>query len=235
MPGPIVRLRIHAFAAVAAAGCNALSGAGDLTVADLPAPEELDARVPEVTSGDAAPAEAGLTPGPDLDAGQDAAADPDADTGPKRVFVTSTGSTANLGGLAGADQRCNAAAAAAGLGGSWLAFLSVRNVVDARDRVQGTGPWYLVTGELAVTKAELSDPPLTRAVDRDEKGNPALGFVWTGSGPTGRFFDDDCTAWTSESLADHASTGDLRVATGSWLAARPGACVQMNRLYCFER
>ena len=63
-------------------------------------------------------------------------------------FVTSAGSGkgADLGGLEGADARCQALAQAAGAGGkTWRAYLSSQAVdgkpaVNARDRI-GAGPW----------------------------------------------------------------------------------------------
>ena len=66
--------------------------------------------------------------------------------------MTSSGSGhgANLGGLAGADARCQTLGAVAGAGGkTWRAYLSTqgRNAVDARDRI-GTGPWYNARGDM---------------------------------------------------------------------------------------
>ena len=46
-------------------------------------------------------------------------------TGSGLVFVTSTTHNGNLGGVAGADAICNARAAAAGLPGSYLAWISM--------------------------------------------------------------------------------------------------------------
>ena len=70
-------------------------------------------------------------------------------------FVTSAGSGkgANLGGLNGADQHCQALAKAAGAGDrTWRAYLSTQapalndpNFVNARDRI-GTGPWQNAKG-----------------------------------------------------------------------------------------
>ena len=65
-------------------------------------------------------------------------------------FVTSaTSMTGNLGGLRGADNRCQTLAAAAGAGNkTWRAYLSVERdtdngnrPTDARSRI-GTGPWF---------------------------------------------------------------------------------------------
>lgn len=64
-------------------------------------------------------------------------------------FVTSVGSGdqgGNLGGLEGADARCQQLADAVGAGSkTWRAYLST-STVDARDRI-GAGPWYNANGD----------------------------------------------------------------------------------------
>lgn len=68
---------------------------------------------------------------------------------PMTFFVTSEGSGkgADLGGIKGADQRCQMLAAAVGAGNrTWHAYLSTQAADgqpagNARDRI-GTGPWY---------------------------------------------------------------------------------------------
>ncbi len=45
---------------------------------------------------------------------------------PNLMFVSSTTSNGNLGGLAGADNTCNTLAAAAGFPGSYVAYLSLQ-------------------------------------------------------------------------------------------------------------
>src|ERR1700730_16783606 len=71
-------------------------------------------------------------------------------------FVTSTGigNGANLGGLAGADNHCQALAQAAGFNASgvktWHAYLSTqaadgKPAINARDRI-GKGPWQNAKG-----------------------------------------------------------------------------------------
>src|SRR5262245_57901406 len=72
-----------------------------------------------------------------------------------RFFVASSGSGrgGDLGGLAGADARCQALAKAEGAGDhTWRAYLSTsasggRPAVNARDRI-GKGPWYNAEGLL---------------------------------------------------------------------------------------
>ena len=69
-------------------------------------------------------------------------------------FVTSTGNaTGNLGGLSGADSKCQSLAASVNLGSkTWRAYLSVErdaangnNPTDARSRI-GNGPWRNAAG-----------------------------------------------------------------------------------------
>ena len=64
-------------------------------------------------------------------------------------FITSSGSgTGDVGGLTGADQRCQALAKATTAGNRmWRAYLSTTGPggVNARDRI-GAGPWYNVKG-----------------------------------------------------------------------------------------
>lgn len=231
------------FAAVVlvSVGCNALTGAGDLSFDDVESggddassPEASlpsDAGGPRDSGGDAATADASV------DAPADAPP-PDAEAGPtqKRVFVTSTTMNGNLGGLAGADAKCQTAANAAGLGGTFIAYVSVENVIDARDRLTGTGPWHLVTGPLAVTKAQVTNAPISHAIDRDESGALVTGGqVWTATGSAGRFLDDDCAGWTVGSVARHAAVGNPQATSNLWVAANPDDCNIANRLYCFEQ
>lgn len=116
---------------------------------------------------DAGPADLGEDAGQDLgplDTGFDAGP-PDlgpVDTGinpspQMSFFVTSAGSGpagGNLGGLAGADARCQSFAAAVGAGArTWRAYLSVHSsagggaTINARDRI-GAGPWFNFNGTM---------------------------------------------------------------------------------------
>jgi hypothetical protein len=102
------------------------------------------------------------------------------------VFVSSaTSSTGNLGGLAGADSRCQSLATAVGLGNkTWRAFLSVESdpangnmPTSAFNRV-GAGPWYnakgvLVARDVAGLYALNGNPELFL----DERGN-AINGQW---------------------------------------------------------
>ncbi len=146
---------------------------------------------------------------------------------PMSFFVTSSGSGkgGDLGGLAGADQRCQALAAAAGSTFTWHAYLSTQAkggqaAVNARDRI-GEGPWFNAKGDrVAQSLSDLHGDTLdqarlgntlTRATALTEKGEPVKGFgdnpnqhdMLTGSTPDGRSIpgamDRTCNNWTSSS------------------------------------
>jgi hypothetical protein len=143
-------------------------------------------------------------------------------------FVTSvTSVTGDLGGLAGADARCQSLAAAAGHGArTWRAYLSVERdpgngnqPTHARDRI-GTGPWYNASRVLVANNvAELHARTGDAAVFIDERAQRING-QWTGSPSpvqhdilTGSNADGTlaagltCADWTSASTTTMAQVG----------------------------
>jgi hypothetical protein len=164
-------------------------------------------------------------------------------------FVTSTGpgKGADLGGLAGADARCQQLAQAAGAGTkTWHAYLSTQAAggqpaVNARDRI-GNGPWQNAKG--AVIAKNLDDlhslsNNLTKQTALNEKGelvkgrgdNPNEHDALTGSTMEGRAFpageDRTCKNWTSSTqgtaMLGHIDRQGLQetVEAKSWNASHP--------------
>lgn len=144
-------------------------------------------------------------------------------------FVTSDKSmTANLGGLKGADARCQALAVAAGLGDhTFHAYLSVEHEppttgmpLNARDRI-GTGPWYNSKGVLLAqdVAALHALPGGNPELFLDEKGQKINGQwtgsptplehdVLTGSTATGTLLaGETCADWTSVETKPTAQVG----------------------------
>jgi hypothetical protein len=141
-------------------------------------------------------------------------------------FVSSTGSkTANLGGIAGADKRCQDLAAAVGAGAkTWRAYLSVEKgpndaPVHAKDRI-GTGPWYnakleMVAADLTALHERFGD----HTVFLDEKGEMVPGQwanspkpnqhdILTGTKRDGTLQPGKtCADWTSEDAVMTAQVG----------------------------
>jgi hypothetical protein len=164
----------------------------------------------------------------------DAGRDVDEIPGP-RVFVTSTASNARLGGVAGADARCAAIAGDAGIGGTWVAWLSIEGGPHAVDRVTSIGPWHTISGGIvAANKGALVGGTLARPIDRDENGaDVPPSHVWTGSGPDGRYLTNDCDRWTPGGSRGRVGATDQT--TAAWTSTTTINCGLLARLYCFER
>ncbi|MEK6860963.1 MAG: DUF4215 domain-containing protein, partial [Nanoarchaeota archaeon] len=114
-----------------------------------------------------------------------------------RVFVSSEKYTGNLGGIYGADEKCQNLALKAGLQGSWIAILSDSNI-DARDRVVDP-PWplYNMRDELvAISKEDLWDGSIENPIKYDEYKGEVNDNVWTGTFPDGtRDVNAVCENW----------------------------------------
>jgi len=223
-----------AFVGLAAAALVACFGYGD------PVDDPIDpgASLPgRTTSADASVGDSGLPKPTPTDASTDSATSADADAAKTkfRVFVSSTTTTGNLGGVAGADALCNQRATAAALGGTYRAWVSVSGA-DAIDHITSAGPWHLVTGELvAASKAVLTSGTLTHLIDKDEKGaTPSLAEdrTWTATGANGRYVAPDCAGWTGagSGLVGEARNND----PNKWTDLVAEACTEVNRVYCFE-
>jgi len=125
-------------------------------------------------------------------------------------FVTSSGTgSGNLGGLAGADQRCQQLAkATTAPNRAWRAYLSTNGQggVNARDRI-GKGPWYNTKGvliasnldELHTDKANINNDTALDEQGRqiNMQGAPNRHDILTGSTADGRATETTCNNWTS--------------------------------------
>jgi hypothetical protein len=197
--------------------------------------------------------------------GSDVFARPQATETPMGFFVTSVGSGngGNLGGIVGADRRCQTLATAAGGGNRiWRAYLSTQgpNAVSARERI-GPGPWYNAKGVLiARNVSELHGGPagrgpnITKESALTEKGEVVSGRgdspnrhdILTGTQPDGTAYraneDRTCRNWHSRQTGS-AQVGHHDVPSGTaWNSAHPSkGCSQDNLrstggnglFYCF--
>jgi hypothetical protein len=156
--------------------------------------------------------------------GVDGGADPDAGGGPpsnaKRLFVTRATYDGALGGLAGADTRCQASADAMELGGTWRAWLSDESTA-APTRITGNGPWYEIgtNAKIFANKSGLLGYPL-HAITRDEGGLAVDHGWWTGTQINGVIASGfTCMSWTSKSQFGQ----DFGTFGSSYSTGTPGA------------
>lgn len=151
----------------------------------------------------------------------------------KIVFVTSTTHTGNLGGLAGADNICQSRALAAGLAGTFRAWLS-NSITDASSRLSPSQFGYeLIDGtKIADDLADLLDGSLDSPISLNENGVPVVTNPWTGTSSTGAAYSADCQGFTS--TAGSGAIGASDQASSAWTFAGTAACVASHPLYCFE-
>jgi len=155
----------------------------------------------------------------------------------KRVFVTSTLYDGNLGGLSGADSKCQERANAANLGGTWRAILST-SAVDARDRIGYNWEYLvLINGRVVENVASLWDGTLSNGpININEYGNTQSNSVWTGSSLGGSSVAYTCTNWTSNSSSIMGNQGLSSYTNSLWINDKSVACNNIsNSLYCIEQ
>lgn len=177
-------------------------------------------------------------------------------------LAANPGKGADLGGLQGADQRCQSLAKEAGAGDRiWRAYLSA-NGVNARDRI-GQGPWRNAKGVVVARSLEdlHANPSINYETGLTEKGQPVnkrgmkpnMHDILTGSQADGRAFPPDkgdttCRNWTSGSegsaFVGHHDREGLKddAPSRSWNSSHPSrGCSQENLqstggngyFYCF--
>ena len=156
----------------------------------------------------------------------------------KRVFVTSTSYTGDLGGLAGADLKCQAAAESVGLHGTFKAWLSDKKT-PAPSRLSDLGPWYSIDGtrKLFHNRKSFLASPLA-PIDLNERGQRVTAgqSVWTGTAPGG-LVADTCGDWTGEEKESAGTAGTVGAKDESWTrSGQFGDCSKTSlHLYCIEQ
>jgi hypothetical protein len=139
---------------------------------------------------------------------------------PNMTFFVAAGNGkgGDLGGINGADARCQQLATQVGAGNKvWRAYLSTSanaGSVSARERI-GKGPWQNQKGTVIATSVDdlhSANNKLTRENSLTERGNMVSGFgmtpnwhdVLTGSTPEGRAYPGNmaltCNNWTSSNF-----------------------------------
>jgi hypothetical protein len=158
------------------------------------------------------------------------------------MFVTSSLIVpGRLNGVAGADTECANRAAAAGLPGTYKAWISDKTAtvaIDANTRV-GNGGWVRTDGRpfaasLAALKAgnQLFYPPRV-----DENGNdlgPTRIAVATGGNSNGTNFGPQCTNYTSTVGSMYIGMGTAGAQYWAYNELDSVGCSDSLHLYCFR-
>lgn len=169
--------------------------------------------------------------------------------GPCRAFRSSESYQGNLGGVLGADAKCQTLADAAGLGGTYIAWISDDgNGFPANRFVQSTTPYVLVEGtQIAANWTALTSGTLDNALSRDEYGVVRDFRAWTDTTADGtpqRYNSnpprDNCDGWTSNSGDNSGGYyGQADRTDQLWTAGVQGTnnqlCSDSVPIYCFEQ
>jgi hypothetical protein len=166
-------------------------------------------------------------------------------TSGKRVFVTSARGTGDLStwsgagtqtGVAAGDAICQSLADAAGLGGTFKAWLSDATT-NAVDRLTSAGPWVRLDGvKIATDKADLTKGSIFTSINLTETGT-YLGHygVWSGTTDNGLKTVDTCNNWTDGTTNYHGSFSSAANAGYLWSGYSTGFnCDSPCNLRCFE-
>lgn len=160
----------------------------------------------------------------------------------RRVFVSSTKHTANLGGLAGADATCQARANEAALGGSFKAFIVDES--KSFDRLEHPGqPFIRLDGvRIAHNWSDLTDGSLIAPLNLDEYRQPAPENTWTGLTDLGNGGSESstCYNWTWDAdLCENTGVcgggGETGAIDVHWDGFFIFNCTDNYRLYCIEQ
>ena len=168
------------------------------------------------------------------------------DRNERTVFVTNAKFTGkNLGGLTGADSKCQAEAddpASIVPSGTYLAWLS--DGTDSPDTrfTKSSHPYMLPDGtKVAEDYSDLTDGSILHPLDMEPTGNRIKGSdnIWTGTLADGKSASHSvtCTGWKDPLTYHKAMHGQTGLTTSSWsnMHANDSCRNSYARLLCFQQ
>jgi len=165
---------------------------------------------------------------------------------PRTVFITSTSYQGNLGGVMGADQKCQTRAemATPKLPGTFKAWISGNSNAEAPAMSFGSGNFegqYVLRTNPPELVAQgwggLADG-LANAITHDESGIPQADFinVWTNTTANGmQLGSNNCSNWSSTMAMGALGKADESITGQEWTNNNSiSGCDFEVRLYCFQ-
>lgn len=155
----------------------------------------------------------------------------------KIVFITNSQYSGNLGGLSGADAKCQSEAQNAGLPGTFKAWLSDDTGAASTRLSHYSYKYILTTGTaIAYNWTDLTDGTLLNPININQFGDTKDANAWTASNSNGTHNNTgfNCSNWSvSDTSTAYNGSGGSTVST--WSQNSRVACTTNTSLYCFEQ
>lgn len=169
--------------------------------------------------------------------------------GPCIAFVTTTKYTGMLGGLSGGDAKCQERAQAAGLVGTYQAWLSSTNRSPSNrfrctSAICSANGYVRVDGEVIAVNwddltSELTGSELLHPISISELNTEENTEVWTNTWRTGIPTVTDpracCQTWTAAITPFSGEIGSSGRTDDGWTAINVLSCDNLLSLYCFQQ
>jgi hypothetical protein len=154
----------------------------------------------------------------------------------KRVFITSTTHNGAFGGISGADTFCADRATAAGLAGTFKAWLSVSGDGPATRFTHATMSYGLVNGTIVANDwNDLIDGTLAHAINLDENSQTVAADVWTATATAGTPTTPTCSSFADGTSQQSGLCGRSTQVGAGWTVFSTPTCNTPLHLYCFEQ
>lgn len=159
----------------------------------------------------------------------------------RRVFVTASTYTGDLGGAAQADEACNQSAAGLLPPGNFKAWVSDGTTSPwERFDIGFVGDYHLLdqSSTLVVSGGwpALTDGAILQPIDVDELGAKVVvtPYAWTSTQTDGSKLIPNCGDWEVGQVNMFGIVGSVMETDSTWTNADLQPCNTKMRLYCFE-